>query len=581
MALIRDYRVAWEAAVGLADREEGKKATAETLFQAGSISKPVAAAAVLREAEKGTAPSRRGRERLPQELEAARERADRAGEGHAGAHPLARGRADGSRLSRLRRGRGVPTVPQVLDGAPPANTAPVRVDLVPGSRWRYSGGGYTIAQLAMSDTLGQEFPDLMRALCLAPAGMSFSTYEQPLPASRLVQAAAGYRRDGSPVPGKRHVYPEMAAAGLWTTAGDLARFAVAIQKSLRGDAGSLLSPPTAERMVTPVHRKVRPRLRRRDARERALLQPRRRGRGLPGLPRRPPRRLGRRGHGQLGQWGGARGRDPPRPRPAGRLERLPPRAARARRPAFRRSAGGGGTLPGERRRGRLGRASRRPRLRSQSTIDAEFELFPVEGDRLARRDRATLYGVLRSDGTVRALTIETDETRSEAPRMPPDEAIPVRSRRRGEPRGGDERLQALRRESRTTPASREARLNRLGYQLAGRQEQRAAIIVLQVNTVLHPDSANTWDSLGEVLLRDGQPARALESYRKVVEVLPRDKGATRPRSASCGRTPSARSRSWRPIPVPSAERPHASGEVLRSVASSRHLSRLSLVVRRP
>ena len=100
----------------------------------------------------------------------------------------------------------------------------MRVDLVPGSRWRYSGGGYTIAQLAMSDTLGQAFPDLMRTLCLAPAGMSLSTYEQPLPASRLAQAAAGYRGDGSPVPGKRHVYPEMAAAGLWTTAGDLARF---------------------------------------------------------------------------------------------------------------------------------------------------------------------------------------------------------------------------------------------------------------------------------------------------------------------------------------------------------------------
>ena len=90
----------------------------------------------------------------------------------------------------------------------------------------------------MSDTLGQAFPDLMRTSCLAPAGMSLSTYEQPLPASRLVQAAAGYRGDGSPVAGKRHVYPEMAAAGLWTTAGDLARFAIAIQKSLRGDAGS-------------------------------------------------------------------------------------------------------------------------------------------------------------------------------------------------------------------------------------------------------------------------------------------------------------------------------------------------------
>ena len=61
--------------------------------------------------------------------------------------------------------------------------------------------------------------------------------------------------------------------------------------------------------------------------------------------------------------------------------------------------------------------------------------------------------------------------------------------------------------------------------MAGRQELAAAVIVLEVNTRLYPDSANTWDSLGEVLLRDGQRARALECYSKVLEVLSRDKQA--------------------------------------------------------
>ena len=75
------------------------------------------------------------------------------------------------------------------------------------------------------------------------------------------------------------------------------------------------------------------------------------------------------------------------------------------------------------------------------------------------------------------------------------------------------------------PGVAEARLNRLGYQLAGRQELQAALIVLQVNTGLYPGSANTWDSLGKVLLRDGQRARARECYRKVLEVLPRDEKA--------------------------------------------------------
>jgi CubicO group peptidase (beta-lactamase class C family) len=126
------------------------------------------------------------------------------------------------------------------------------VDIPPGSRVRYSGGGTTVVQLAMTDVSAEPFPDLLHRLVLEPAGMVSSTYENPLPESRLGEAAAGYRQDGSPVPGKRHTYPEMQAAGLWTTASDLARFAIAMQNSLRGAPGGVLSPETAQEMVTPV-----------------------------------------------------------------------------------------------------------------------------------------------------------------------------------------------------------------------------------------------------------------------------------------------------------------------------------------
>ena len=546
MALIRDYRVVWEAAVGLADREEGKKATAETLFQAGSISKPVTAAALLREAQKGTfrldvdVNDYLKSWKLPANELTAREKVT-----------LERILSHGAGLTvhgfpGYAAGEAVPTVPQVLDGAPPANTAPVRVDLVPGSRWRYSGGGYTIAQLAMSDTLGQAFPDLMRTLCLAPAGMSLSTYEQPLPASRLGRGggrlsgrrlarrreAARVSRDGGgrPVddgggPGPlRDRDPEVPARRRGEPA-------VPADRGADGDA---------------VHRGVRPRLRRRDARERALLQPRRRGRRLPGLPRGPPRRLGRRGHGQLGQRRRSRGRDPPRPRAAGRLEGLPPRAARARRPVRRRSAGASGTLPGERRRGPHRRVARRPRLRSRLGRP-RVRALPVEGDRLARKDREIRYGVLRADGGVRALAIENDDGRSEAPRMAPGETIPFDHVAGGTARGGDERLPGPPGgQARRPAASRSLASTASATSWRDDRSVQAALIVLQVNTGLYPDSANTWDSLGEVLLRDGQRARALECYRKVLEVLPRDKKATKRRRASSVPTPSARSASCRP-----------------------------------
>src|SRR6476646_7716989 len=74
----------------------------------------------------------------------------------------------------------VPTVPQLLDGAPPANTPAVRNDTTPGARRLYSGGGMTIAQLVATDVSGEPFPTLMNRLMLRQAGMSRSTYENPL-----------------------------------------------------------------------------------------------------------------------------------------------------------------------------------------------------------------------------------------------------------------------------------------------------------------------------------------------------------------------------------------------------------------
>src|SRR5207249_6099458 len=86
----------------------------------------------------------------------------------------------------------IPTVPQLLDGAAPANTPAVRNDTIPGARWLYSGGGFTIAQLLATDVSGEPFPSLMKRLVLSPAGMTRSTYENPLPGARHREAASGH-----------------------------------------------------------------------------------------------------------------------------------------------------------------------------------------------------------------------------------------------------------------------------------------------------------------------------------------------------------------------------------------------------
>jgi len=147
------------------------------------------------------------------------------------------------------RGLPLPTVVQVLDGVKPANTEPVRVDIVPGTQSRYSGGGFTIMQLLITDVTATSFPDFMARTVLRPIGMTHSTYEQPLPDSLTVNAATACA-DGAPIPGKYNTYPEMAAAGLWTTPSDLAKFGIEVMNSPQGRSKGVLSKEMTLQMLS-------------------------------------------------------------------------------------------------------------------------------------------------------------------------------------------------------------------------------------------------------------------------------------------------------------------------------------------
>jgi len=82
--------------------------------------------------------------------------------------------------------------------------------------------------------------------------MTQSTFEQPLSPERDRNAARAHDGEGKAMGDKWHVYPELAAAGLWTTPTDLARFAIEVQKSLRGEANHVLSQTMIKEMVSPV-----------------------------------------------------------------------------------------------------------------------------------------------------------------------------------------------------------------------------------------------------------------------------------------------------------------------------------------
>jgi CubicO group peptidase (beta-lactamase class C family) len=142
------------------------------------------------------------------------------------------------------RGHPLPTLAQILDGLPPANTPPVRRDGMPGRAHRYSGGGYVLLQQLLEDVTGRPFADLAAQLVLGPAQMTTATYAQPDP-----PATAPAHLEGQPVDWR--VHPEQATAGLWCTPADLVRLAQAIQAAVAGQAGALLPPSLALEMVTP------------------------------------------------------------------------------------------------------------------------------------------------------------------------------------------------------------------------------------------------------------------------------------------------------------------------------------------
>lgn len=146
----------------------------------------------------------------------------------------------------------LPTVPQILDGLPPANTAPIRVVYEPGSQQQYSGGGITIEQLMLTDVTGKPFAQLMQDTVLGPMNMTDSTFDQPLTAQRAGQAVAGTGFDGKMIPGRWHIYPELAAAGLWTTPRDLMRFAIATARSSLGQRNPVLPKPMMDEMFRKV-----------------------------------------------------------------------------------------------------------------------------------------------------------------------------------------------------------------------------------------------------------------------------------------------------------------------------------------
>lgn len=252
VAVIKDFKVQWAKGYGVADVKTGRRVEVDTLFQAASISKPVTAMAAMTFVQDGRFSLDDDVNKLLKswhvpESEFTREQAvtPRSLFSHTS------GADDGFGFPGYAPGAPVPTVVQILNGEKPSNVGPVKFARPPYQGYKYSGGGVEIMQLAMTDMLGKPFAEMMQSTILGPLGMSNSTYQQPLPETWTGRAAHAYGNDGQAMDAPWHVYPEQAAAGLWTTSTDLAKVAIELQRALRGPSGTVLKEAAAREMTAP------------------------------------------------------------------------------------------------------------------------------------------------------------------------------------------------------------------------------------------------------------------------------------------------------------------------------------------
>ncbi|MEB2782848.1 serine hydrolase domain-containing protein [Algoriphagus sp. C2-6-M1] len=247
IAIINEGQLEWAKGYGIADSSENRQVTIETMFLAGSISKPVTAIRAHQLAEEGVISLDSNVNKylaswkLPENEFTVKEKVTTRRILNHTAGLTVWG------FPGYNKGDTIPSIPEVLDGK--GNTGSVRVYQVPGVAWQYSGGGYTILQHMITDIEKKSFPELMQSNVLGPLGMSKSTFENPLPAKYHSISATGYMRNGNEVEGKWHIYPEMAAAGLWTTPSQLVLYANEIQQIYQTQQDGLLKANTVNEML--------------------------------------------------------------------------------------------------------------------------------------------------------------------------------------------------------------------------------------------------------------------------------------------------------------------------------------------
>ncbi|MBL1222549.1 serine hydrolase [Chryseobacterium sp. L7] len=524
IAVIKNSKVIWAKSYGFADVESKTPVNTQTLFQAASMSKPVSVYAALTEVEAGKInPDADVNTYLKSwkvpENEFTKEKkvTFRNIVSHTAGFTV-------SGFPGYEAGKPVPALVQVLNGQSPSNTPEVTVNKLPGTPFRYAGGGYCVLQQMLIDLEGKDFTTIMKEKVLMPLNMKNSTFSQPPSEAYSQFAATAYNQEGTKVSGKYHIYPEQAAAGLWTTAEDLAKFVIDVQNTLNGKSTTIISQKTAEEFTTPF---IDPFMGLgifledrgghmyfnhggwNEGFSSRFIASKTSGDGIVVLTNtNQPQFVEEliRSVAEVYHW-------PKFNLPAEKILPLTQEdfsnIGRYRNDTY-------GFFRIYREKGKL---------MAVNNTETPIELIKTGKDTYSVREWDFKLKMVKNEQTGNkelAQILPNDKIRSQGPQMADIEKTPLEMILEGNFDQGLEVYKNAKIKDQTHHLLSESYLNDVGYTMLRKKEFTKAIDVFRLNAALYPKSENVYDSLGEAYLKAGQKDKARENYQKVLEINPKN-----------------------------------------------------------
>ncbi len=251
VAVIDNYQIDWSKGYGFRDKNSSESVTTQTLFQCASIGKVITTLAVLKMVEEGkvTFDSKVNDLLSEWKLDHGTFEETQVTLRHLLTHSA--GLTDGYGFPGYGPQDQIPTLAMILSGEEPSNVKKqLEVRSVPGTREKYSGAGYVIIQMLIEEVTGQTFASYVSNTIFDLIGMNNTTYDNKPDQNLGKEIAVGYDGKGNALKNRKYnIYPEKAAAGPWTTAEDLARLVIEIQKSYNGDG--LIDRGSLKELLTP------------------------------------------------------------------------------------------------------------------------------------------------------------------------------------------------------------------------------------------------------------------------------------------------------------------------------------------